>query len=64
MSDRAARFDDAYRENPDPWCFATSPYEQAKYQKTIESLPRDRYRAAIEVGCSIGELSRLFGLTP
>ena len=50
-------FDNLYRENPDPWGFADSEYEAAKYATTIEALPRARYYRALEVGCSIGVLT-------
>ncbi|HEY5196870.1 MAG TPA: SAM-dependent methyltransferase [Solirubrobacteraceae bacterium] len=56
-----AWFEDLYRADPDPWRFATSPYEQAKYERTVEALgPRDRrFGRALEAGCSIGVLSGL-----
>ena len=52
------RFDALYRGNPDPWAFRSSAYEHAKYSATLAALPRHRYRVGIEVGCSIGELTR------
>ncbi len=54
----AAYFDTLYRRDPDPWSFATSAYEDAKYQATLDALPRARYAAALEVGCSIGVLTQ------
>ncbi len=51
-------FDAVYRDDPDPWGFATRPYEAAKYDATLASLPRATYRSALEVGCSIGVLTR------
>ena len=50
-------FDDVYRANADPWNFATSPYEAAKYAATLAALPRERYENALEIGCSIGVLT-------
>jgi SAM-dependent methyltransferase len=50
-------FDDVYRAKSDPWDFASSPYEAAKYRATLAALPRARYGAAFEVGCSIGVLT-------
>ena len=50
-------FDDVYRANPDPWGFATSPYEAAKYAATLAALPRPHYPTAFEAGCSIGVLT-------
>ena len=52
-----AYFDAVYQANPDPWNFATSPYEAAKYAATLGALPRDRYENALEIGCSIGVLT-------
>lgn len=51
-------FDDVYAANADPWRFATSPYEAGKYAATLAALPRARYRSALEIGCSIGVLTR------
>ncbi len=50
-------FEDVYGANADPWQFATSPYEAAKYDATMAALPRDRYARAFEIGCSIGVLT-------
>ncbi len=47
-------FEALYRKTPDPWGFATSEYERAKYAATLEALPRARYARALDVGCSIG----------
>ena len=52
-------FDALYTADPDPWKFAASPYEQAKYTLTLNAMPKPRYRSALEVGCSIGVLTRL-----
>lgn len=52
-------FDDVYGANEDPWAFATSPYERAKYEATIAALPKERYAGAFEIGCSIGVLSEM-----
>lgn len=61
MSERAARFDALYRDNPDPWDFRGSAYERAKYSATLAALPRSRYRSGVEIGCSIGELTSRLG---
>ncbi len=50
-------FDALYAASPDPWDFRSSPYEQAKYAATVAAITDRRYRAGLEVGCSIGELS-------
>jgi cyclopropane fatty-acyl-phospholipid synthase-like methyltransferase len=54
-----AYFDALYAADPDPWNFAVSPYEQGKYALTVKALPKPRYHSALEVGCSIGVLTRL-----
>ena len=51
-------FEDIYARQPDPWGFRTSPYERGKYAATLDILGRPRYRAALEVGCSIGVFTR------
>ena len=56
---RPEYFEEVYRANDDPWGFETRPYEAAKYQATLARLPSSRYRRALEVGCSIGVLTRL-----
>lgn len=53
----AAYFDLLYAKNPDPWGFASSPYEAAKYAVTLAALPRTAYQNALELGCSIGVLT-------
>lgn len=50
-------FDDVYRANEDPWAFASSPYERAKYADTLAALDQPRYERAFEIGCSIGVLT-------
>jgi hypothetical protein len=47
-------FKGMYATEADPWHFATSPYERDKYAATLAALPRDHYRSALDVGCSIG----------
>lgn len=53
-----AVFDRLYAQTPDPWDFAASPYEQAKYDATLAALGERRFGAVLEVGCSIGVLTR------
>lgn len=50
-------FDKLYSADSDPWKFETSEYEASKYAATIAALPKQRYRAALEIGCSIGVLT-------
>lgn len=55
----ASHFQRLYRANPDPWGFDTSPYEQAKYRHTLDVLGDGRFLSGLEVGCSIGILTRM-----
>jgi SAM-dependent methyltransferase len=55
----ATYFDSIYAESDDPWHFATSAYEAQKYAATIEMLGPGRYARGLEIGCSIGVLSRM-----
>jgi cyclopropane fatty-acyl-phospholipid synthase-like methyltransferase len=55
---RPEYFDALYTADPDPWKFAASPYERGKYTLTLNAMPKPRYRSALEVGCSIGVLTR------
>jgi 3-phenylpropionate/trans-cinnamate dioxygenase ferredoxin reductase subunit len=58
---RAPYFEELYAREADPWDFATSDYEAAKYEATIAALDPP-YASALEVGCSIGVLTeRLAG---
>ena len=54
----AGFFDDFYAGSPDPWGFETRWYEARKRAITLAALPLARYGAALELGCSIGVLSR------
>jgi SAM-dependent methyltransferase len=51
-------FEDLYVKEADPWRFATSEYEHEKYDATLYALPRARYARGLEIGCSIGVLTR------
>lgn len=55
-------FDTLYQADPDPWKFATSEYEAEKYAATIAVLPKHSYRAALEIGGSIGILTQRLAL--
>jgi SAM-dependent methyltransferase len=55
----AEYFEAIYAQADDPWSFATSAYERNKYAATLAALPRERYRSALEIGCSIGVLTHL-----
>ncbi len=52
-------FDDMYELHLDPWNFESSPYEAAKYARTLAALPNATYGSGLEVGCSVGVLSAL-----
>lgn len=47
-------FERLYSDSADPWRYASSPYEAAKYTRTLAALNQRRYARALEVGCSIG----------
>jgi 2-polyprenyl-3-methyl-5-hydroxy-6-metoxy-1,4-benzoquinol methylase len=55
----ASHFHQLYQANPDPWGFRTSRYEQAKYRNTVAALGQRTFASGLEVGCSIGILSRM-----
>lgn len=57
MTLSAEYFDDLYAQAEDPWSLQDRWYERRKYAMTLASLPRERYRSAVEPGCSIGVLS-------
>ncbi len=52
-----AFFDDMYDAADDPWSMRTRWYERRKYALTTAVLPRAHYAEALEVGCSVGELT-------
>ncbi|WP_226064537.1 class I SAM-dependent DNA methyltransferase [Kaistella polysaccharea] len=56
---KAEYFADVYAANDDPWNFETSPYEDQKYSATLQALPKNQYRNALEIGCSIGVLTKM-----
>ena len=55
----AAYFEAKYAENPDPWNFKESAYEQHKYAATVAMLKGRHFSRGLEVGCSIGVLTKL-----
>lgn len=50
-------FERLYRDDPDPWQFATSAYEQQKYETTLAALSTRKFQMGLEIGCSIGVLT-------
>ncbi|GAA0037474.1 PIG-L family deacetylase [Brevibacterium metallidurans] len=53
-----AVFDRVHSQRPDPWNVRSSDYEIAKRRALIAALPPGPYAHILEIGCSIGELSR------
>jgi SAM-dependent methyltransferase len=45
-------------ESADPWSYETSPYEQAKYRRTLAALPPQTGRT-LELGCSVGVFTEM-----
>lgn len=52
-------FEKVYAANDDPWNFETSAYEEEKYAATLEALPQSFYEDVLEIGCSIGVLTKM-----
>lgn len=55
-------FETLYQGAEDPWGFASSPYEQHRYQTLIELLGGARFRRGFEPGCGEGELTASLAL--
>ncbi len=55
----ASHFERLYQSNPDPWGFCTDPYEQAKYQHSLDILGDRGFVSGFEIGCSIGVLTHM-----
>jgi SAM-dependent methyltransferase len=51
-------FEQLHRMYSDPWSVLTSRYEHEKFQTTLQALSRPHYRNALELGCSVGGLTR------
>ncbi|MEO5909664.1 MAG: SAM-dependent methyltransferase [Pelobium sp.] len=52
-------FDKVYAADDDPWDFETSEYEAEKYASTMNALSKKEYEKTLEIGCSIGVLTKL-----
>jgi protein-L-isoaspartate O-methyltransferase len=50
-------FEEKYLQNADPWSFASSAYEQGRYDAIVHALEYRRYERAFEPGCSVGVLT-------
>jgi len=55
----ASYFRDLYASSADPYGLAERWYEARKYVLTVALLPKERYGAAFEPGCSIGVLTAM-----
>ena len=55
----AGYFDGMYAAAADPWGFEERWYERRKHSISLAMLPRERYHAAFEPGCSIGVFTRM-----
>jgi len=53
-----AYFDSLYAKSADPWSLSSRWYERRKYDVTLASLPKPRFRNGFEPGCSVGVLSQ------
>lgn len=52
-------FERLYTSHIDPWSVLTSRYEREKFQATVDALHKPMYDHILELGCSIGGLTRL-----
>lgn len=50
-------FETMYSQQADPWNFASSTYEQSRYETIYRAFAHRQYRQAFEPGCSIGILT-------
>ena len=56
---KQAEFEHRYEQDADPWGYRSSPYERLKYAATLEACGPGPFRAALELGGSIGDFSAL-----
>ena len=47
-----------YQQSEDPWNFRNSAYEKKKYQRTIDIIRKIPVQSVLELGCSIGVLTK------
>ena len=47
-----SHFERRYQDDPDPWRFASSPYEQRRLDLTASCTPAGGYRRGFEPGCA------------
>lgn len=58
VTGRSSTFERLHSDRSDPWEVTERFYEQRKRALTIASLPRRRFRRTLEIGCSVGALTR------
>ncbi|MHA7239513.1 PIG-L family deacetylase [Arthrobacter sp. TMS1-12-1] len=58
VSGGQSAFERLHRDRADPWEVAERFYEQRKRALTIASLPRHRFRRTLEIGSSVGALTK------
>ncbi|THJ67993.1 methyltransferase domain-containing protein [Arthrobacter echini] len=58
VSEGSSTFERLHQDKADPWEVAERFYEQRKRALTIASLPRDRFCRTLEIGCSVGSLTK------
>ncbi|GJD15293.1 hypothetical protein RIVM261_002490 [Rivularia sp. IAM M-261] len=51
-----SNFETLFAKNPDPWKY-TSPYEQTKYEQTLELLPNVKFERVLELACAEGHFT-------
>jgi hypothetical protein len=54
-----ADFEARYQVDPDPWRYASSEYERAKYEATLAACGDGPFAEALELGASIGVFTEL-----
>lgn len=57
MSLPSEYFDEAWRDDADPWRIADRWYERRKRDLLMAALPRERFGRVLELGCAAGHLS-------
>lgn len=55
----ATHFQRIYAASDDPWHYHTSEYERDKREATLAALGARQFHSGLEVGCSIGVLTRM-----
>lgn len=53
------RYFDWWHRNPDPWRLATDAEEREKHLKILNTVPDQRFRRVLDVGCSEGAFTGL-----